>query len=60
MTCHDYCRNAQHCRLGWNVDRNPERCFENMHWEDMEWDAECMKRGDVNDKDWIEEAERDS
>ena len=57
MTCHDYCRNAQHCRLGWNVERNPERCFENMHWDDMRWDAECM-RGEANVSE-EEETERE-
>lgn len=56
MTCHDYCRNAQFCRISANVDCDPEKCFENMHWEDMEWDAECM-RGETNVQE--EEAERE-
>lgn len=57
MTCHDYCRNAQFCRISENVYCDPERCFESIRWDDMRWDAECM-RGEANVQE-EEEAERE-
>ena len=49
MSCGNaYCRFAQRCRVtDCNTVRDGMKCMEAIHWEDMEWDAECSREDDI-------------
>jgi len=64
MSCGNaYCRFAQRCReKDTGVVKDETRCMEAVHWEDMEWDAECAANYEAElpfCDPWPEEGEAD-